>query len=82
MDTWYYAKRCFCALIETLAKHLIVVKDTSISEILDFLDAADQYGKAIKTVIIFFLFFFRNNFRRLIWKILMKEIRFLLKPVC
>jgi tetratricopeptide repeat protein 30 len=51
MDTWYYAKRCFCALIETLAKHLIILKDTSISEILDFLDAADQYGKAIKTVI-------------------------------
>lgn len=53
MDTWYYAKRCFCALIETLAKHLIIIKDTSISEILDFLDAADQYGKAIKTVSVF-----------------------------
>ena len=56
MDTWYYAKRCFCALIETLTKHLIILKDTSISEILDFLDAADQYGKAIKTVKINFIF--------------------------
>jgi len=37
-------------LIETLAKHLIILKDTTISEVLDFLDAADQYGKAIKTV--------------------------------
>ena len=27
------------------------MKDTSISEALDFLDAADQYGKNIQTVI-------------------------------
>mmetsp|Transcript_81081 Transcript_81081/g.121877 ORF Transcript_81081/g.121877 Transcript_81081/m.121877 type:complete len:139 (+) Transcript_81081:607-1023(+) len=52
MDTWFYAKRCFLSLIETLAKHMIVLKDTSLSEILDFLDAADQYGKAIHTVLL------------------------------
>jgi tetratricopeptide repeat protein 30 len=40
-DTWYYAKRCFLALIETLSKHMAIMKDTSLSEILDFLDAAD-----------------------------------------
>mmetsp|Transcript_7413 Transcript_7413/g.996 ORF Transcript_7413/g.996 Transcript_7413/m.996 type:complete len:112 (+) Transcript_7413:568-903(+) len=40
-DTWFYAKRCFCALIETLAKHMIILKDTSISEIINFLDFAD-----------------------------------------
>ncbi len=40
-DTWYYAKKCFLSLIETLAKHMIILKDTSLSEILDFLDAAD-----------------------------------------
>jgi tetratricopeptide repeat protein 30 len=40
-DTWFYAKKCFLALIETLAKHMIIMKDTSISEMLDFLDAAD-----------------------------------------
>lgn len=40
-DTWYYAKRCFLALTEVLAKHMIILKDTSYSEILDFLDAAD-----------------------------------------
>ena len=49
-DTWFYAKRCFLSLIETMAKHMIILKDTSISEILDFLDAADQYGKQIQTV--------------------------------
>lgn len=57
MDTWYYAKRCFCALIETMSKHILIVKDTSISEILDFLDAADQYGKTIRTVKLYF----KNN---------------------
>ncbi|CAD8079796.1 unnamed protein product [Paramecium primaurelia] len=50
-DTWYYAKRCFLALIEVLAKHMIILKDTSYSEILDFLDAADSCGKAIPSVI-------------------------------
>lgn len=40
-DTWYYAKRCFLSLIEVLTKHMIILKDTSYSEILDFLDAAD-----------------------------------------
>ncbi|CAK65556.1 unnamed protein product (macronuclear) [Paramecium tetraurelia] len=50
-DTWYYAKRCFLALIEVLAKHMIILKDTSYSEILDFLDATDQCGKSIPSVI-------------------------------
>lgn len=25
-DTWFYAKRCFLALIEGLAKHMIILK--------------------------------------------------------
>ena len=41
MDTWYYAKRCFMSLVETLAKNMIILKDTTISEILEFLDGAD-----------------------------------------
>ncbi|KAJ4460769.1 putative Tetratricopeptide repeat protein 30A [Paratrimastix pyriformis] len=36
-DTWYYAKRCFAALAENLAKH----------EVLAFLDAADSFGATI-----------------------------------
>jgi tetratricopeptide repeat protein 30 len=40
-DTWYYAKRCFCSLIEALAKQQLILKDESFSEILDFLDQAD-----------------------------------------
>mmetsp|Transcript_34017 Transcript_34017/g.30795 ORF Transcript_34017/g.30795 Transcript_34017/m.30795 type:complete len:217 (+) Transcript_34017:1312-1962(+) len=48
-DTWYYAKRCFSALIETLAKHMIILKDNTYTEILNFLDAAEEYGKTIYT---------------------------------
>jgi len=50
-DTWFYAKRCFLALIETLAKHMFVLKDQSFNEILNFLDAAEIHGKEIKTKI-------------------------------
>lgn len=49
-DTWFYAKRCFVALLENLAKHMIVIKDTTISEIIDFLDLADENGKNTPTV--------------------------------
>ena len=51
MDTWFYAKRCFLSLVETLAKHMIILKDTTMNEIIDFLNQADQFGKAIKTSI-------------------------------
>jgi tetratricopeptide repeat protein 30 len=33
-----------------LAKHMIVIKDTTISEIIDFLDLADEHGKKTPTV--------------------------------
>lgn len=50
-DTWYYAKRCFLGLAETLAKHMLMMKDSTFHEILNFLDAADLHGKNILTVI-------------------------------
>ena len=56
-DTWFYAKKCFLCLIETLAKHMIILKDTSLSEMLDFLDAADQHGKNIPTVLLNLYFY-------------------------
>jgi tetratricopeptide repeat protein 30 len=49
-DTWFYAKRCFLALLENLVKQMIVIKDTTISEILNFLDTADEHGKNTPTV--------------------------------
>jgi tetratricopeptide repeat protein 30 len=48
-DTWFYAKRCFAALYETLAKHLILLKDTVFQDILDFLDNCSAYGKNIQS---------------------------------
>ncbi len=50
-DTWFYAKRCFLSLIECLAKDMLVLRDSSFNEILNFLDAVEVHGKNIKTVI-------------------------------
>jgi len=50
-DTWFYAKRCLMSLIETLAKHMLVLPDSSFNEILNFLDAIEMHGKKVKTVI-------------------------------
>ena len=50
-DTWYYAKRCFLALAENMSKHMLMLKDSSMHEIISFLDAAHQHGASIPTVI-------------------------------
>ena len=50
-DTWFYAKRCFLSLVETLAKHMLVLPDATFNEVLNFLDAVEVHGKNIKTVI-------------------------------
>jgi len=50
-DTWYYAKRCFLALAENMAKHLLTLKDASMHEVITFLDAADEHGAKIPTFI-------------------------------
>ena len=49
-DTWYYAKRCFLAVIEKMAKQMLVLPDDSMNELLHFFDIAEEYGKDIKTV--------------------------------
>ncbi|EFJ12287.1 hypothetical protein SELMODRAFT_124642 [Selaginella moellendorffii] len=48
-DTWFYAKRCFLALVDSLAKQMIVLKDATYADIDDFLDAADSQGKTVYT---------------------------------
>lgn len=50
-DTWYYAKRCFLALVETAAKHMLLLKDDFLHEILTFLQQAELHGREILTVI-------------------------------
>jgi tetratricopeptide repeat protein 30 len=46
-DTWFYAKLCFLALAETLAKHMLVLKDTTFNDILSFLAQCDIHGRDI-----------------------------------
>lgn len=41
-DTWYYTKRCFLSLIENLAKHTIVLRDSVIQECVAFLDSCES----------------------------------------
>jgi tetratricopeptide repeat protein 30 len=50
-DTWYYAKRCFLALAENMSKHMLILKDASMDEILEFLDKAEQAGQNVMSVI-------------------------------
>jgi tetratricopeptide repeat protein 30 len=50
-DTWYYAKRCFLALAEGMAKHTLILRDSSIDEVLEFLDRAEQHGQNVPSVI-------------------------------
>ncbi|XP_066152230.1 intraflagellar transport protein 70A isoform X1 [Euwallacea fornicatus] len=49
-DTWFYTKRCFLSLIENLAKHMIVLRDSVIQECIQFLESCELYGKTVKTV--------------------------------
>ena len=48
-DTWFYAKRCLLALIENMAKNMVIVKDSTILEISHFLSEAERHGKEIYT---------------------------------
>jgi tetratricopeptide repeat protein 30 len=48
-DTWFYAKRCFLGLALTLAKHMTTIRDSTMDDILEFLDGVDQHGKDILT---------------------------------
>ncbi|CAL7948575.1 unnamed protein product [Xylocopa violacea] len=50
-DTWFYAKRCFLSLLEQLAKQLVVLKDTTLQECIQFLEHCEVYGKDIITVV-------------------------------
>jgi len=51
VDTWYYAKRCFLALGETLSKNMLLLKDEAFDDIINFFDNAAQVGKNIQTTI-------------------------------
>ena len=49
-QTWFYAKRSFCALIEQMAKQTVFINDAVAEDIIEFLEAAEIHGRNIKTV--------------------------------
>ncbi|GMI37607.1 hypothetical protein TrRE_jg4450 [Triparma retinervis] len=50
-DTWYYSKRCFLALAEAMAKQMLVLKDATLHDILNFLDSTAAHGANVSTII-------------------------------
>lgn len=50
-DTWFYAKRCFLAMLEAMAKQVIVVRDGVLEECLAFLTSAEVHGRNVKAVV-------------------------------
>jgi tetratricopeptide repeat protein 30 len=83
MDTWFYAKRCFMALIENLAKQILIIPDQLYLQLITFLDNADKYGKGITTQVTY-SYKKINLFLRywtLILQNLMKSSQFLAKLV-
>lgn len=49
IDTWFYAKKCFLALIESMTKQVMIIPDDLYKELLSFLDNAERFGKNITT---------------------------------
>ena len=47
-DTWYYAKRCFISLLENMAKHMIMLRDSITLEIIQFLEHCEGEQCRIK----------------------------------
>ncbi len=41
-DTWFYAKRCFLSLIENMAKHMIMIRDSVLQECVQFLECCES----------------------------------------
>ena len=51
VDTWYYAKRCVLAVLDLVAKQAMILKDDFYDELVAFLDALQQPGESILTVV-------------------------------
>lgn len=50
-DTWYYAKRCFISLLENMAKHMIMLRDSITLEIIQFLEHCEVFGRNIPALV-------------------------------
>lgn len=49
-DTWFYAKRCFLSLMEQMSKQVLLLRDSSIEDCLQFLNNCELHGRAIPAV--------------------------------
>jgi len=50
-DTWFYAKRCLMSLLENMAKHVVIIKDSIVDDIIHFLDSCQFYGREVQTIL-------------------------------
>ncbi|EGT58244.1 hypothetical protein CAEBREN_29399 [Caenorhabditis brenneri] len=50
VDTWYYAKRCIVSAVEQMAKNLLVIRDSVVMEVIQFLASCEVPGRNIYTV--------------------------------
>uniref|UniRef100_A0A8B9JVS1 Tetratricopeptide repeat protein 30 n=1 Tax=Astyanax mexicanus TaxID=7994 RepID=A0A8B9JVS1_ASTMX len=50
-DTWFYIKRCFLSLLENMAKHMIMLRDTVVQDCVQFLENCELYGRNVPAVI-------------------------------
>lgn len=50
-DTWYYTKRNFLSLVENMAKHMIMLRESVLQECIQFLEHCETYGRDVKAVI-------------------------------
>ncbi|GAB1599298.1 tetratricopeptide repeat protein 30A-like isoform X1 [Argonauta hians] len=49
-DTWFYAKRCFLSLIENMAKHMVMIRDSVVQECITFLEHCEIHGLEAKAI--------------------------------
>uniref|UniRef100_A0A914DBA8 Tetratricopeptide repeat protein 30 n=1 Tax=Acrobeloides nanus TaxID=290746 RepID=A0A914DBA8_9BILA len=50
VDTWFYSKRCMLSTFESVAKHIIVIRDEVLLECLKFLEVCEVHGRDLPSV--------------------------------
>ncbi|KAI1301707.1 Tetratricopeptide repeat protein 30A [Halotydeus destructor] len=50
-DTWFYAKRCFMSLLENMAKQVVIVRDSVLTDCLQFLTHCEHHGRTVKAIV-------------------------------
>ena len=50
-DTWFYAKRCFLALLENLSKQVLTIRDSVSQDCLQFLMMCEKHGRQIPAIV-------------------------------